>query len=168
MTRTRRSFVLGDTSTYVSEGSQTGSSIQINDISEFPKIFTRKKSKVQQNTLCHPAYLQAGLLMMSLCNQSVNQAVMNMFIIDTVIYKQTRMLPLRLQKDYQRQLQLMKRYRAGLECRDDESVLQKLLPSTIPDINDEIGDWQSIAAETREIIIQVPDNIMTAEINVLA
>ena len=90
--------------------------------------------------------------MMSLCNQSVNQAVMNMFIIDTVIYKQTRMLPLRLQKDYQRQLQLMKRYRAGLECQDHESVLQQLLPSTIPeeerenstltsDDNDEIEDW---------------------------
>ena len=157
LTRTRRSFVLDDTSTYVSKGSQTDSSIQIDDISEFPKNSTRKK--VHQNTLCHPAYLQAGLLMMSLCNQSANQAVMNMFIIDTVIYKQTRMLPLRLQNDYQRQLQQMKRYRAGLECRDDEPVLQQLLPSAIPeeerenstltsDDNDEIGDWQSIAASS--------------------
>ena len=56
-------------------------------------------------------------------------------------------------------------------------VYQQLLPSTIPeeerenstltsDDNDEIGDWQSIAAATREIIIQVPDNIKTVEINV--
>ena len=71
----------------------------------------------------------------------------------------------------------MKRYRADLECRDDEPVLPQLLPNTIPeekrenstltsDNNDKIGDWQSLAAETREIIIKVPDNIKTAEINV--
>ena len=59
---------------------------------------------------CHPRYLQAGLLMMALNNQSPQQAVMNMYIVDKIVYRQKRLLPLRLRKDYQKQLQFLKKY----------------------------------------------------------
>ena len=43
--------------------------------------------------------------MCSVANQSPSQAVMNMMIMDTQVYKQRRRLPLILQKKYQLQLE---------------------------------------------------------------
>ena len=50
--------------------------------------------------LCNPKYLHAGVLMMSLGNESPSQAVLNMYIMDTVVYNQKRSLPLQMQKKY--------------------------------------------------------------------
>ena len=62
-----------------------------------PAISTRKKPSrpgAKMSTLCHEAYLQAGLLMCAVGNQSPSQAVLNMMIIDTQVYRQKRFLPL--------------------------------------------------------------------------
>lgn len=40
--------------------------------------------------------------MMILNNESVNQAVVNVYIHDIVVYNPTRLLPFRLRKDYQK------------------------------------------------------------------
>ena len=74
-----------------------------------PPVSTRIHSK---STLCNPSYLQAGLLMMAVGNQSPAQAVLNMYIIDTEVYKQKRSLPLRLQKKYQKMLNTVKKVKA--------------------------------------------------------
>ena len=52
--------------------------------------------------------------MCSVANQSPSQAVMNMLIMDTQVYKQKRQLPLILQKRYQLQLKKMKKMKALL------------------------------------------------------
>ena len=81
-----------------------------------PPISTRINSK---STLCNPSYLQAGLLMMAVGNQSPAQAVLNMYIMDTEVYKQKRSLPLRLQKKYQKALNTIKKVKA---VKDDSQV----------------------------------------------
>ena len=58
----------------------------------------------------HPSYLLSRLLMMTLNNKSTNQAAMNMYIHDTVVYDQPRLPPFRLHKDYQKQLHVLKKY----------------------------------------------------------
>ena len=84
---------------------------------DIPAVSTRKKTTktgASQSRLCHESYLQAGLLMCSVANQSPSQAVMNMMIMDTQVYKQRRRLPLILQKKYQLQLKKMKKIKASL------------------------------------------------------
>ena len=87
----------------------------LDDIS-IPAVSTRKKPArgARQSTLCHEDYLQAGLLMCAVGNQSPTQAVLNMLIMDTQVYKQKRLLPLKMQKKYQVELKKLKRMRAAL------------------------------------------------------
>ena len=90
-------------------------------------VSTRASSK---STLCKPSYLQAGLLMMAVGNQSATQAVLNMFIMDTEVYKQTRSLPLKLQKKYQQKLKTLKKLKA---VRSDEAEVRTNNTSEIPE-----------------------------------
>ena len=108
-------------------------SLCLDDVS-MPAVSTRKKPVRQgakKSSLCHEAYLQAGFLMCAVGNQSPSQAVMNMMIIDTQIYKQKRTLPLVMQKRYQLQLKKLKKLRAGLRIRqsasDDAAIANKNL-----------------------------------------
>ena len=52
---------------------------------------------------------------MSLGNQSPSQAVLNMYIIDTVIYNQKRSLPLQMQKKYVKELSRLRKLKAVLK-----------------------------------------------------
>ena len=63
-------------------------------------LLEKKTSKrgATQSSLCHVSYLRAGLLMCAVDNQSPAQAVLNMMIMDTQVYKQKRKLPLIMQK----------------------------------------------------------------------
>ena len=88
----------------------------LDDIS-IPAISTRKKPTkhgARQSTLCHESYLQAGFLMCAVGNQSPSQAVLNMMIIDTQVYKQKRKLPLIMQQKYQLELKKMKKMMAAM------------------------------------------------------
>ena len=94
--------------------------------------------------MCHPAYLQSRLMMMTLGNESANQAVLNMYIHDTVVYGQQRKLPLGLQKEYQPALKRMKRYLASTSGNErDQPVMDQLFPQEVstnnPTIEEEIG-----------------------------
>ena len=123
-TRARKQQELGGTcKQFVSKASQSTESLLLDEIEKFPSISTRMHSK---GRACNPAYLQAGLLMMAMCNESPNQAVMNMYIMDTVVYKQKRQLPLRLRKDYQRQLHFLKKYTKAAER--GETLLSRIAP----------------------------------------
>ena len=84
----------------------------------FPQVSTRVSS---ESTLCNPNYLQAGLLMMAVGNQSSAQAVLNMYIMDTEVYKQKRGLPLRLEKKYQKLLNTVKKLKAVVASKEDSS-----------------------------------------------
>ena len=167
-TRTKSGSLVSP-ATFISIETQTDSSIQFDDISgSIPKITTRRKTK---SRLCHPRLLQAGLLMMALCNESPNQAVMNMYIMDTVVYQQSRKLPLRLRKDYQRQLSIMKKYRRKLQhqsnCGDDDASLlqiplQEIVMSEESDndhSNDESNEDQSENVPSGDIDDDDEDNI---------
>ena len=96
--------------------------------------------------------------MMAMCNESPNQAVMNMYIMDTVVYKQKRKLPLRLRKEYQRQLQFLKKYTKAAER--GETLLSRIAPdhtldgastddmeddiiNTGSDQENELGAWEN-------------------------
>ena len=95
------------------KSTQTGSH-SLDDIS-IPAISTRKKPTkpgAKQSSLCHEAYLQAGRLMCAVGNQSPTQAVLNMMIMDTQVYKQKRKLPLTMQKKYQLELKKIKKMKA--------------------------------------------------------
>ena len=97
-TKARKQQELGGTyKQFLSKTSQSTDSLLLDEIEKFPSISTRMHSK---GRVCNLAYLQAGLLLMAPCNESPNQAVMNMYIMDTVVYKQKRQLPLRLRKEY--------------------------------------------------------------------
>ena len=117
----------------------------IGDMQILQSISTRNKPG---SKLCHPAYLQSGLLMMALGNESPNQVVLNMFIHDTVVHGQKRILPLRLQKEYQRALRRMKRYRDCLPEERNQPVLQQLLPdlSSIPEEDEDPIDSRGVNA----------------------
>ena len=122
---------------------------------DFQSISTRSK---KGSRMCHPAYLQSGLMMMALGNESSNQAVLNMFIHDTVVYGQQRRLPLRLQKEYQRALKRMKRYLASVEDNErDQPVMDQLIPrdsgvlTDNPESEEEIEDETTIAHENDDL-----------------
>ena len=139
-TRARKQQELGGSyKQFVSKASQSTESLLLDEIEKFPNISTRMHSK---GRACNPAYLQAGLLMMAMCNESPNQAVMNMYIMDTVVYKQKRKLPLRLRKEYQRQLQFLKKYTKAAERGG--SLLSRIAPdptldgASADDIEDDI------------------------------
>ena len=128
----------------------------------FPQISTRNKPN---STLVHPAYLQSGLLMMALGNESPNQVVLNMYIHDTVVYGQQRKLPLRLQKEYQRALHRMKRYRASISTNEsNQSIIEQLLPnSNISMEHEDLHDMDIVETESSEIPADIDnDNDLTA------
>ena len=97
---------------------------------EIPSVSTRKKPSkpgASQSSLCHERYLQAGFLMCAIGNQSPSQAVLNMMIMDTEVYKQKRKLPLIMQKKYQLEMKKMKKMTASLrksrqEDKDNDSA----------------------------------------------
>ena len=101
--------------TKIDAGTQT-KEIFLEDLNEctMPKISTRKKTtrrtRGQSSYTISPAYLQSGALMMSVATMSASQAVIAMKIHDETVYKQKRLLPLALNKKYQRNLNLFKRY----------------------------------------------------------
>ena len=101
------------TRTLVDTGSQT-QELFLEDIKScnMPRISTRKKSTkkgAKQATLVSPAYLQSGALMMSVATMSSSQAILAMKIHDETVYKQTRYLPLRMNKKYKRKLKWLKK-----------------------------------------------------------
>ena len=79
----------------------------LDSIKKFPAISTRLNLNGRAS---HPSYLQSGLLMMALNNESANQAVMDMYIHNTVAYDEPRLLPFCFRKDYQKQLHVLKKY----------------------------------------------------------
>ena len=124
-------------------------SLCLDDVS-MPAVSTRKKPVRQgakKSSLCHEAYLQAGFLMCAVGNQSPSQAVMNMMIIDTQIYKQKRTLPLVMQKRYQLQLKKLKKLRAGLRIRqsasDDAAIVQDATIEGHPDTGEGLIEQQT-------------------------
>ena len=124
-------------------------SLCLDDVS-MPAVSTRKKPVRQgakKSSLCHEAYLQAGFLMCAVGNQSPSQAVMNMMIIDTQIYKQKRTLPLVMQKRYQLQIKRLKKLRAGLRIRqsasDDAAIVQDAIIEGQPDTGEGLIEQQT-------------------------
>ena len=121
--------------------------------SEFliPPVFTRISSK---STLCNPSYLQAGLLMMAVGNQSPAQAVLNMYIMDTEVYKQKRSLPLRLQKKYQKMLNTLKKVKAvkndSQEKRTGSNDEQMSIDTETQDVTVLPAEPAELAAPVRE------------------
>ena len=121
--------------TFESRSTQSGEALILSDVDFLPSISTRMN---KNGRACHPRYLQAGLLMMALNNQSSRQAVMNMFIMDTVVYKQKRKLPIRLRKDYQRQLQFLKKYASMSDTNGKENdIITQIGPGSINLLNED-------------------------------
>ena len=67
---------------------------------------------------------------MSLNTMSATQAVLAMFMIDTKVYRQTRILPLSKQKKYQQQLALYKKMQVAY------SKKEHLVPEEFTSISD--------------------------------
>lgn len=109
-----------------------------------PQISTRQKTVKkgsQRSTLVNPAYLQSGALMMSVATMSATQAVLAMKIHDETVYRQTRLLPLRMNKKYQMKANICKKYQSRTQdtpleseethsCEDisSDSELEDLVP----------------------------------------
>ena len=93
-----------------------------------PNISTRKKtsrrSRGHSSLAVSPAYLQSGGLMMSVATMSASQAVLAMKIHDETVYRQKRLLPLVMNKKYQRKLKLLKKYQENKSLK------------TMPEISD--------------------------------
>ena len=62
--------------------------------------------------------------MMALSNESTNQAVINMYIHDTVVYDQSRLLHFRLCKDYQKRLHVLKKYVTAVKRKQSDIFAQ--------------------------------------------
>ena len=117
-TRAKRSD--DEPKSFISRSTQSEEALVLSDVDMIPNFSTRMN---KNGRACHPRYLQAGLLMMALNNQSSRQAVMNMYIMDKIVYRQKRMLPIRLRKDYQKQLQFLKKYRSRSDVSQKENDL---------------------------------------------
>ena len=119
-------YVPATKNTEIDEGTQT-EEIFLDDIKDctMPKISTRKKPTKRGSkraTLVSPAYLQSGALMMSVATMSSSQAILAMKIHDETVYKQTRYLPLTMNKKYKRKLKLLKKYQALKAQKPTEST----------------------------------------------
>ena len=115
--------------TFISRSTETEENLLLDEIAAFPNFSTRMNKK---GRACHPRYPQAGLLMMALNNQSPQQAVMNMYIVDKIVYRQKRLLPLRLRKDYQKQLQFLKKYASfSYATQEENDVISQIGPGNI-------------------------------------
>ena len=134
---------------FESKGNQSTESLLLEEIQKFPSITTRMRKKGRS---CNPSYLQAGLLMMALCNESPNQAVMNMYIMDTVIYQQTRHLPLRLRKEYQRELNFLKKYNAASKRGD--TLLSSIIPDEVQDTDEDTDHGDDLEEESEDFSVQ--------------
>ena len=76
--------------------------------------------------------------MMALNNQSSHQAVMNMYIMDKIVYRQKRKLPIRLRKEYQKQLQFLKKYRSRSDVNQKENdLVMQIGPGSVNFIDEE-------------------------------
>jgi hypothetical protein len=144
------------------KSTQTGSH-SLDDIS-IPAISTRKKPTkpgAKQSSLCHEAYLQAGLLMCAVGNQSPSQAVLNMMIMDTQVYKQKRKLPLTMQKKYQLELKKIKKMKASMRRKASDETGPELSDdgTTTTNNNDIVGEdlpsEEGNGVEFRESDVQV-------------
>ena len=118
------------TNTLIDKASQT-SEILLGDIKDcdMPLVSTRKKTSKKgskQARLVSPAYLQSGALMMSIATMSSSQAVLAMKIHDETVYRQTRHLPLILNKKYKRKLKLLKKYQAIKSKESSTGVLEDI------------------------------------------
>ena len=123
---------------------------------EIPSVSTRKKPSkpgASQSSLCHERYLQAGFLMCAIGNQSPSQAVLNMMIMDTEVYKQKRKLPLIMQKKYQLE---MKKMTASLRKSRQENKVK--------DLEDESTHTENIVVDKiTEDISESDDNTVLVE-----
>ncbi|MDP7404352.1 MAG: hypothetical protein QF782_02800 [Porticoccaceae bacterium] len=114
---------------------------------------------------CHPRYLQAGLLMMALNNQSSRQAVMDMFIMDTVVYKRERKLPIRLRKDYQRQLQFLKKYASMSDTNGKENdIITQIGPGSINLLNKDSTQNDNVTEQCTGDAYNFGDNPNSSEL----
>ena len=118
------------TNTLIDKASQT-SEILLGDIKDcdMPLVSTRKKTSKKgskQARLVSPAYLQSGALMMSIATMSSSQAVLAMKIHDETVYRQTRHLPLILNKKYKRKFKLLKKYQAIKSKESSTGVLEDI------------------------------------------
>ena len=93
---------------------------------------------------------------MSLNTMSATQAVLAMYIIDTEIYGQTRILPLSMQKKYQRQLALYKKMQVAYSIQAPVVSEQSIVTTNVCNsISDETsctnGDADQTSSETPSV-----------------
>ena len=169
------------TNTLVDQSSQT-EEISLDDIKDrvMPLISTRKKTNrkgSKQARLVSPAYLQSGALMMSIATMSSSQAVMAMKIHDETVYRQTRHMPLILNKKYKRKLKLLKKYQSlksnnYLQDVPDDAVhtgdlidVDKLLDEDDEVLSDDDQHDEVVTIETEETLeeqVDTPDDFAPA------
>ena len=167
------------TNTLVDQSSQT-EEISLDDIKDMPLISTRKrttKKSSKQARLVSPAYLQSGALMMSIATMSSSQAVMAMKIHDETVYRQTRHMPLILNKKYKRKLKLLKKYQALKSNKHSTDVqedaiqtcelidVDKLLDEEDEVLSDDDQHDEVVTIETEETQedqVDIPDDFAPA------
>ena len=141
--------------TCIDHGSQT-EEIFLDDIHDcnMPKVSTRKKNSKKgskQATLVSPAYLQSGALMMSVATMSSSQAIMAMKIHDETVHRQTRHLPLTMNKKYKRKLKLLKKYQSLKSLKSSDGVVDVVGSDT------EVIDVEMLLDEEEDVSSDVDD-----------
>ena len=75
-----------------------------------------------------------------------------MYIMDTVIYQQTRHLPLRLRKEYQRELNFLKKYNAASKRGD--TLLSSIIPDEVQDTDEDTDHGDDLEEESEDFSVQ--------------
>lgn len=111
-----------------------------------PHLSTRQHSN---SPLIHSNYLQSGALMMAMNSMSSRQAIMAQYIQDTEVYKQKRLLPLSMQKKYQKDLNLLKKIR-GRQASANEIVQEEEQGVVVDEMDENEEDDIALLETTTE------------------
>ena len=96
-----------------------------------------------------PEYLEAMTLMSE--NFSATEALKAVHIVDTVIWKQTRYLPLRLDKHYMNSLRLLKKLDKDYSSRNEyDNLTSQILEDEMIDVTETDIDVHELPSETAE------------------
>ena len=105
--------------------------------------------------------------MTALNNESANQAVINVYIYDTVVCDQPRLLPFRLRKDYQKQLHILKKYVTAV-IRKQSDILARIVPQLQESLDSVVSEKESTKnAEEEERTIKSGDILGDEDLNIL-
>ena len=116
-----------------------------------PSVPLRKEGQAGSGTYAHilPRYLKAMSLLMAE-NLSASEAVKVVYICDTVIWKQVRHLPLRLEKQYMNAYKRLKVLR-GSEQKEEESE------PNLEDVGNDVSEQVSICEQESIQAITIQD-----------